>query len=82
MAKEFLENTLCCDSVSKKEAAEEFINGEIKFFTFLRKVENIERAFTWSCTPQGHGFWSRLHKSETNQLISLWDDYKILAKKH
>ena len=56
----------------------EFLNKKIDIFTFLTDCVSIGGAFTWSATPEGHGFWEHFRGKERRSLERLWKDYIVM----
>ena len=71
----FLNNTLNSDTSSRIKAAREFINKKITFIEFLKICKDIDLAFTWSETPEGHDFWSTLNSGQKREFFTVFDDY-------
>ena len=68
--------------MNRRKAAEKFINGKIDCISFLKEAANIDMAFVWSDTPEGHRFWSDLNSVESSMFRFLWIEYSKIYKKH
>ena len=77
----FLKNALKSNAQSRREAAEDFISGKIGCISFLKKVINIDMAFNWAFTLEGHSYWSKLNATEGTLFYFLWCEYCKIAKK-
>ena len=44
-----------------------FINNTVQGSRLIAvKLYNINGAFTWSCAPEGHEFWAKIHQKYIN----------------
>lgn len=70
------------------EAAKYLMSKEVEsVYNFNTNATNVDRLFTWSYTPQGSEFWSKLHQQTHESLLGLKNcgklslPYKNLVKK-
>ena len=64
----------------RKTYAVGFIGDKNSLLTLLEECYNIDYAFTWSETPEGHKFWSDLHHKQTYDFRNVRYDYLRIAK--
>lgn len=66
-----------CD---RKTYAIGFLEGNNSLLTLLEKCYNIDYAFTWSETIEGHKYWSDLNRKQTDDFRKVWKDYLRIAQ--
>lgn len=55
-----------------QRGVDEFLeNGD--FLTLLEINENIDHSFLWKETPEGHDFWSDMHRKERRDRNNFYD---------
>lgn len=67
-------SSLCHRNIALKE----FLDKKGDIFAFLDECWSIGGAFTWSQTPEGHGFWEHFRGKERRSLERLWKDYIVM----